>query len=158
MLTFPEHLINQLIENLLLGPDDRTKYFLKLYVHLSQLEQKRVLYAVLKHLAEHSLNKLGTADTPEAAVVVAAAAGVIEMLVENNESRRNHLIVWLSGATGAGLGDAVGIRRAALAALAKDREAMVTVLEKGLNQFGDELYIKHSPTLQQEGRIRPFSL
>lgn len=125
---------------------------MKLFTHLSQLEQKRVLYAVLRHLSESSLNKLGIADTPEASTIIGAAAGVVEKLVENETSRKNHLVVWLTGATGAGLGDAVGIRRAVLAVLAQDREAITTVLEKSLHQFGDELYIRHSPVLQQEGR------
>ncbi len=36
--------------------------------------------------------------------------------------------------------------------LADDKEAITTVLEKSIGQFGDQLYIKHTPILQQEGR------
>lgn len=147
-----EHLIKQAIQILLLGADGRIGHFLRLFGDMSQLEQKRVLYAVLKHLADTFLNKLGTADTPEATATVYASAGVIEQLIGNDEGRKNHLVVWLTNATGAGVGDSIGIRRAALAALAKDREAISTVLDKSLNLFGDELYIKHSPILQQEGQ------
>lgn len=141
-----------MIEHLLLGADGQEIFFLKIFRLLPHLEQKRVMYAVLKHLAETFLNRLSTANTPEAAALISAAAGVVDRLVDEDESRKNHLVVWLTGATGAGLGDAVGIRRAVLAALAKDRDTMTTVLEKILQQFGDELYIRHSPALQQDGR------
>lgn len=150
-----EHLIKQMIQDLLLGAGGRIRHFLRLFGNLSQLEQKRVLYAVLKHLADNFLNKLETADTPEASAVVSGSAGVIEQLLGNDDSRRNHLVIWLTSATGAGVGDSVGIRRAALAAIAKNREVISTVLDKSLNLFGDELYIKHSPILQQEGRNQP---
>ena len=140
-----------MIQDVLLGAEGKIRHFLRLFGNLSQLEQKRVLYAVLKHLADAFLNKLGAADTPEVSAIISGSAGVIEQLVGNDDSRRNHLIVWLTSATGAGVGDSVGIRRAALAALAKNREAISTVLDKSLNLFGDELYIKHSPILQQEG-------
>ena len=53
---------------------------------------------------------------------------------------------------GAGVGDGIGIRRAVVAVLAKDKEAITTVLEKSVNQFGDQLYIKHTAVLQQEGK------
>lgn len=58
---------------------------------------------------------------------------------------------WLTGSSGAGLGEGVGIRRAAVAVIAQNKDDLVMVLEKSLGQFGDQLYIKHSPMLQQEG-------
>lgn len=60
---------------------------------------------------------------------------------------------WLTGSSEAGLGEGVGIRRAAVAVVSQDREDLVTVFEKSLSQFGDQLYIKHSPMLQQEGEF-----
>jgi telomere length regulation protein len=38
-----------------------------------------------------------------------------------------------------------------MAVISQDRDDLVAVLEKSLSQFGDQLYIKHSPMLQQEG-------
>lgn len=146
-----EHLIKQVIERLLLSSENGANSFMRLFGNLSQLEQKRILHAVLKYLAETFLNKLGQADTPESKRIISGAAAVIEKLVGSEESRKNHLIVWLTGSTGAGLGDAIGIRRAVLAALTPDKDAISTVFEKSLSQFGDQLYIRHSPALQQEG-------
>ncbi|KAL2757409.1 hypothetical protein ACRALDRAFT_2099194 [Sodiomyces alcalophilus JCM 7366] len=128
--------------------------FMRLFGNISQLEQKRILYAVLKYLAETFLNKLGPAVTPESRQIISGAAAVVEKLVGSEESRKNHLIVWLTGSTGAGLGDAIGVRRAVLAALARDKDAIGTVFEKSLSQFGDQLYIRHSPALQQEAHAQ----
>lgn len=80
-----------------------------------------------------------------------AAAGVLNTMFGTSTSRKGHLIAWLTGAAGAGIGETSGIRRTAIAVLAPDLEDLSTVLEKSLNLFGDELYIKHAPMLQQEG-------
>lgn len=61
------------------------------------------------------------------------------------------MLEWLTGSSAAGLGEGVGIRRAVLAVVSQHRDDIVAVLEKSLSQFGDQLYIKHSPLLQQEG-------
>ncbi|ROT37249.1 telomere length regulation protein [Sodiomyces alkalinus F11] len=157
-LGYSEHLIKQLIERLLLSSGHGADSFMRLVGNISQLEQKRILYAVLKYLAETFLNKLGSTDSPESRRVISGAAAVIEKLVGSEESRKNHLIVWLTGSTGAGLGDAIGIRRAVLAVLARDKDSIGTVLEKSLNQFGDQLYIRHSPVLQQEAHAQVLLL
>jgi hypothetical protein len=39
--------------------------------------------------------------------------------------------------------------------LSRDKSDIQAVLEKSLQQFGDQLYIKHTPTLQQDGTV-PF--
>ncbi|KAM0332389.1 hypothetical protein ACHAQA_002668 [Verticillium albo-atrum] len=157
-LGYSEHLIKILIEDLLLGLDNRTAAFVRLFGHLSQLEQKRLLYAVIKYLADSHLNKLGSSESPEASQKVSAAAGILEKLVASSESRKNHLVLWLTNSTGAGLGEAIGIRRAIVAVLGKDKECISQVLEKSLSQFGDQLYIKHSPVLQQEAHAQVLLL
>ncbi|KAG7135670.1 hypothetical protein HYQ46_008872 [Verticillium longisporum] len=70
----------------------------------------------------------------------------------------NHLVLWLTNSTGAGLGEAIGIRRAVVAVVGKDKECTSQVLEKSLSQFGDQLYIKHSPMLQQEAHAQVLLL
>lgn len=85
--------------------------------------------------------------------LVWAAAGVLDIVIGTNQGRRGHLISWLTDATGAGIGESYGIRRAAVAVLSGDKESITSVLEKSLNQFGDQLYTRHSPILQQEGEL-----
>ena len=68
-----------------------------------------------------------------------------------NEARKSHIITWLTSSSGAGVGDGISIRRSVIVALAEDKNDIEMVLEKSLKQFGDQLYIKHTPTMQQEG-------
>lgn len=143
--------MKQIVGDMLLGPEDSRNGFFKIFGQFSQLEQKRVIFAVLKHLSEAFLNQLNDAELLVPNTAISAAAGVIEKVVSNDESRKAHLISWLTNSTGAGLGEGVGIRRAVLAALAQDRECVALVFDKSLHQFGDQLYIKHSPVLQQQG-------
>lgn len=150
-------LMKHLIGNMLLGPDEDRNAFTKLFGLFSQLEQKRIIFAVLKHLSEAFLNSLEDTDLSPNRTIF-AAAGVVDKIVSNDESRKAHLVSWLTSSTGAGLGDGIGIRRAVLAALARDKECINLILEKSINQFGDQLYIKHSPILQQQGELCSLSL
>jgi telomere length regulation protein len=142
-----------LITNLLLRLGKEQEAFSLLFGQLAQLEQRKFLFAVLKYLSDNFLNKLDADQPSSHNPTISAAAGVINSVVGSDETRRSYLVMWLTSATGAGLGDGVGIRRAVVSVLGQDRDCVGTALEKSLNQFGDQLYIKHSPMLQQEGRV-----
>ncbi|KAI0146679.1 telomere length regulation protein [Pestalotiopsis sp. NC0098] len=148
-------LIRDLYETLLFQ-DDTSPIFPKLLDSMPQMDQRRVLTIILKVLGSRlpmSLDK-STEDYP----MVWAAAGVLKTVIGSSQVRKGHLISWLTDASGAGLGESSGIRRAATAVLAHDKEAITTVLERSLNQFGDQLYIKHSPILQQEAHAQVLLL
>jgi telomere length regulation protein len=83
--------------------------------------------------------------------LISGAAAYLNIIVLNDDARRAHLLSWLTSLSGAGTGDAVGVRRAAIAVFSNSKNEMESILEKSLQQFGDQLYIKHTPTLQQEG-------
>lgn len=51
------------------------------------------------------------------------------------------------------MGDGIALRRAVVTAMAQDKNEIEMVLEKSLKQFGDQLYIKHVPSMQQEGEF-----
>ncbi|KAK1970670.1 telomere length regulation protein [Colletotrichum sublineola] len=157
-LGYSDGLMNQLIGDMLLGPGESFNSFCKVFGQLSQLEQKRVIFASLKYFSEVFLNKLDDAEALGPNVTISAVAGVIEKMVSNDESRKAHLVSWLTSSTGAGLGDGVGIRRAVLSALAQDKECAALVFEKSLHQFGDQLYIKHSPMMQQQAHAQVLLL
>ncbi|KAI8153764.1 DNA replication checkpoint protein tel2 [Colletotrichum sp. SAR 10_70] len=157
-LGYSDALMRQLITDMLLGPEENRYAFFKLFGQFSQLEQKRTIFAVLKHLSEVFLNKIDDEETAEPSQIISAAAGVVDRLIANGESRKTHLVSWLTSSTGAGLGESIGIRRAVLAALAQDKECINLILEKSINQFGDQLYIKHSPILQQQAHAQVLLL
>lgn len=104
----------------------------------------------MKCLSNLYLNDADSSPPSEESQVISAAAGIINRLVTGDAKHASHLIAWLTSATGAGLGDSIGIRRAVLAVLACDKDNIIAVFEKSLSQFGDYLYIRHTPMLQQE--------
>lgn len=119
--------------------------------HLPQSEQRKVLRSVLKLLSGEHLDRLGRCEPEDSKPLVSAVAGALSQSLGSEESGRRQLVEWLTGSSGAGLGEGVGIRRAVMAVISQDRDDLLTVFEKSLGQFGDQLYIKHSPMLQQEG-------
>jgi telomere length regulation protein len=130
--------------------------FTRLLSSLPTFEQRNVLYAVLQIVSKEHLSAAVTTEADASwwksdAKAVSGAAGLIKSLVANEESRKNLLISWLTGSTGAGVGEGIAIRREVVAALAHDKSDIETILEKSLQQLGDQLYIRHTPTMQQEG-------
>lgn len=110
----------------------------------------KVLRFLLVHLSQKFLDRLSP-DSPTLVPTISAAAGVIRSVITGDESRMNLLADWCTASSGAGLGHQTAIRRAVFSVLAQDKETIITVFEKSLSQFGDELYIKHAAALQQTG-------
>lgn len=134
----------------LIGETKQDNHIRIVFDNLAHSEQRSVLYSLLKALSELYLNKLDPSDAKSEGRFVSAAAGVLDGLVANEPKYTSLLITWLTSATGAGLGDSIGIRRAVFAVLASENDGVIAAFEQSLNQFGDFLYIKHTPILQQE--------
>lgn len=115
-----------------------------------------MLQILLEYLSRRFLNGLILDDSTSHSTV-SAVAGVIDAVVQQDAARKAYLINWCATPSGAGLGNGIGIRRAVLAVLAKDRDSVTTLLEKSLGQFGDQLYIKHAAILQQDGIVIPIT-
>lgn len=148
-LGYPDAAIRPVVSALIHEPK-QDNHLRLIFDSLAHSEQRSMLFSLLKHLSELYLNSLDSSDAPSEGRVISAAAGVINGLVANEPKHASLLITWLTKATGAGIGDGIGIRRAVLAVLASDNSNIITTFEQSLNQFGDFLYIKHTPILQQE--------
>lgn len=154
LISFAHHALETLIkiaiDGLLLSKGVSPSYFVNLAFSQPR-SSKKILHLVLQHISQKHLGHLDLGDT-SSDEKVSAAANIIKQLTLDDETRKNILIGWCVSSSGAGLGDGIGIRRAVIAALSQDRDAITTVLEKSLAQFGDELYIKHAAILQQDGK------
>lgn len=106
-------------------------------------------YLSLPHITEDNAS-WWQADTSN----ISAASALIKLVIANEESRKSQVISWLTSSSGAGIGDGVAIRRAVVVSLSTEKTDVETVLDKSLQQFGDQLYIRHTPTLQQEGMFQ----
>jgi telomere length regulation protein len=142
---------------LLLGKDEDRKRFETILNSLPSSDQRMVLSVSLKTISGRYLSGAVVSDDSEwweaDASLVSAAAGYLNLVVKDDDSRKSQLIDWLTSVSGAGTGEGIGIRRAAVAVLSRSKYDAETVLEKSLQQFGDPLYIRHAPSLQQEGNL-----
>lgn len=148
-------IVTFLIDHLLLAQGVRRDLFAQVCLHQPQAS-KKVINLLLGYLSRKFLNHLELREAVPNETV-SAVAGVIDDVVQNDHTRVSHLVNWCCSTSGAGLGDSIGIRRAVLALLARDKETITLVLEKSINQFGDQLYIKHSAIMQQQGESQSAS-
>ncbi|KAF1731438.1 DNA replication checkpoint protein tel2 [Beauveria bassiana] len=147
-LGYQNGLVKLLVDELLLRSDSNPATFI--HVCFQQPATfKKVMQILLDYLAQRFLSSISIHEASENKIV-SSVAGIINTLIQDDSTRRSFLVSWCTASSGAGLGDNIGIRRAVLAALATDKDTITSVLEKSLNQFGDQLYIKHAAILQQE--------
>ncbi|KAJ4144870.1 hypothetical protein LMH87_003738 [Akanthomyces muscarius] len=147
-LGYQHVLAKLLIDELLLRSDSNPVTFIQVCFQ-QPATFKKIMQILLEYLAQKFLSSITVQDASEDRTV-SSVAGIINALIKDEPTRKSFLVSWCTASSGAGLGDGIGIRRAVLAALAIDNDAITSVLEKSLNQFGDELYIKHAAILQQD--------
>ncbi|KAH9888272.1 telomere length regulation protein-domain-containing protein [Xylariomycetidae sp. FL2044] len=153
-----EWLTRTLFTDILLSEPSGQTTIQKFISYFPPSERRRILLSILKLLATKYLNSLDNIHAAGHYPLIWAAAGALSAIVATDEGMKSALVDWLTNASGAGVGDECGIRRAVIAVLAEDKEAVATVLEKSLLQFGDQLYIKHAPILQQEAHAQVLLL
>lgn len=151
-----DNILEEILE-LILSTDSDRMQFSRLLDNFTGSEERMILNTALKVLAKRYLSaesRIGTSDWWKTDVgLVSAAAGYLNCIIAGKDARKARLINWLTNLSGAGIGEPIGIRRAAIALFSHSKYSMEDILEKSLKQFGDPLYIKHCPTLQQEGII-----
>lgn len=157
-LGYADDIVKILVEDMVLLATAEPTSLGVLVDGLPSPDQRRLIFAVLKLLSDTHLNRLGLCESAESRAIIAGAAGTVKAIAGSSEAKLAHLVSWLTGSSGAGLGDGVGIRRAVVAVVAERRNSVVAVLEKNIAQFGDQLYIKHSPALQQEAHAQVLLL
>ncbi|TQV99770.1 Telomere length regulation protein [Cordyceps javanica] len=147
-LGYQNALVKLLIDELLLRSKSNPATFIQLCFQ-QPATSKKIMQILLDYLAQRFLSHINIHNDSQNKTV-SSVAGIISTLIGDDPSRKSFLVSWCTSSSGAGLGDGIGIRRAVLAALATDKDTITLVLEKSLNQFGDQLYIKHAAILQQE--------
>ncbi|KAL8376812.1 hypothetical protein RB595_007772 [Gaeumannomyces hyphopodioides] len=139
--------------------EDGNTVFDRLFKGLPLFEQKRLLYSLLKFAPRTYFGaSAGLSASESESSTVAAVAGLLGSVVLQVESRVNLLVSWLTDPSGAAPGESVGIRRAVIAVVAQKQDDLTTVVEKSLEQFGDQLYVRHAPLLQQEAHAQVLLL
>lgn len=147
----------QLFEVLLLREDGDLEAFNRLLACLPLTERMKLFSSLLRYLTSTFFNKPSIAESSSRDPVISAVAGLICKVTPDETFKKTCIVDWLIGPVGAGPDGNTAIRRAVLACLAKDEHSLADVLEKSMDQFGDDLYIKHTPMLQHQGRASSYS-
>lgn len=140
-------------------PLSTTKDFIR---NLQNHEQRQFLELTMRFISSRNSGLSEVApdfedvsqNTPPS---VSGAGALLSNMVGENRSLETQLTAWLSDPAG-NANEPFAIRRAALSALASlgavrsvlDEDPMQTVLENSWKLFGDNLFIKHTPIIQQE--------
>lgn len=173
--------IDQLVQagfwDLLSGDTHSLQKFKALIARLSPHDQKTLLYSIIRILSKQHLPTEGPSQdsTREGrSEAIGGVAALIIAIVRDIPTLQDHLGEWLVGVSANAVGQAHTAHRAVIAALSSfpgefldsalqflyrlnDLPEQVTkALQKGMNLFGDKLYIKHNPTLHQEGWALKF--
>lgn len=119
-----------------------------LITHLRALEQARFLELTISFATQH-YDLYNDPAKPQPSQKVGAAAALIHGIVVESSLLLDQLVAWLSDPALASA-EPVATQRAALSALSANADCMQTVMEATLKLFGENLFIKHAPVVQQE--------
>ncbi len=167
-MTHLDNIIERAFSSLLAGDDSGLNNYRSLIEHLTANEQKIVLVSLIRILSRKLRRPDGgPSEEMHEKNVVAGAAALFFRLSNGSADLRGVLIRWLTGTATSGIGHGIGVCRAVIASIAHDErklfvplldpntngqvESIREVFSHSLSQFGDPLYIKHTPILQQEG-------
>ncbi|CAK7264827.1 telomere binding protein [Sporothrix epigloea] len=130
----------------------------RLLEHMPAHEQKKTLSGILKYTGEAFFGSSSAETAAVDASIVSAVAGLIKSLAGNPLHFHEQLASWLLKDLAAGLTGGCGIRRTAVAILSEDSRMLPEILDKSLSEFGDQLFIKHAPIIQQEAKAQVILL
>ena len=151
-LTLRDSVISTFVTDLVLSDSlARDDVLAGIMEQLPVYEQKKMLNGILKFAADTYFSSISTGPETVDAGVVSAVAGLVDKVIVTSTSLRSQLVSWLLTSPGVGLPNGIAIRRAAVAAVSNDQSALSDILDKSMAEFGDQLFIKHSPMMQQEG-------
>lgn len=168
-MIYVDNIIENAFSSLLAGDDSGLNNYRALIQHLTANEQNNVFLSLIRILSRR-LGRLDGAplgpNMPETNLVAGAAA-LLFRLSNGSADLRGVLIRWLTGTAASCVGQGISVYRAVIASLAHDErklyvllsdpntdvrvESIKEVFSRTLSQFGDPLYIKHTPIVQQEG-------
>lgn len=160
--------------DLLSGDNRSLQKYKALMAKLSAHEQKTLLYSIIRISSQHHLPMEGPSrdsGREGQGKAIGGVAALIRAIVGNVPTLQDDLVEWLVGVSADAVGQVHNAHRAVIAALSSIPsvyldsvlqylqllnhlpEQVTKALQKGLTLFGDKLYIKHTPTLHQEGWV-----
>ncbi|KAF2085630.1 hypothetical protein K490DRAFT_67513 [Saccharata proteae CBS 121410] len=151
-LGYNSNLVGELLSAFIeqnLGTEDALQ---KLLERLQPHEKRQFLNVTLDMISREYLRTSNSSpnDLLKPSKEIAGSSALLTAITMGNGGLRDYMVQWLTNVATTGASGTLSVRRAALSSLRDDEDKMVQVLERSLEQFGDELFIKHTPILSQE--------
>ena len=156
-----DHVVEAIFGRLLAGEIEYLHTLARIIYEVPSHEQRKVINAILRSIP----NKISSVHDDQLAI--SGIGALLRCLVDDKANLQDILIEWLTSASGGAVSTDVSTSRIVLAALSSHAGQYVTclrsdgsnlrivllkeILQKGLEHFGDKLYMKHTPVLHQEG-------
>ncbi|KZM22196.1 telomere binding protein [Ascochyta rabiei] len=140
---------------------DQVNPFAGLIGRMKAFEQRKYFNAVVICITKQFLQSdiKSKEDTFFAASpVISGAAHLLNSFIKTNDILKDHLISSLTRSNTPSIDESLAIRRTAVAALAQDEDKLQTLFDNCIKTFGDSVYVKHTPVLQQEALAQTLAL
>ncbi|KAH8732829.1 telomere length regulation protein-domain-containing protein [Phaeosphaeriaceae sp. PMI808] len=158
-LGYTDRVVGSLIAKLLVA--DSVKLLADLISRLKPFEQQKYLDAVIVFTIKKYLSsdQVHSGDLfISASKTVSGVASLLYAITKGNDSQMDHLVSLLTRSTIPSLDDSLAVRRSIMAVVSQDEDRLHTLLENCIKAFGDSVYIKHTPVLQQEALAQNLAL
>lgn len=164
---FKDSLVEAAFSGILRGQEAGLETGIRLFGSQQAFEKPRVLTVVLRLMS----TRLTSVPSSGHGRLTQGMASVIQRLIQEEKSLFDYLIDWLTSTSSGGVGAELGVRRAILAVLfdgnrvsqnsIDERKPNIgygeQVLKRLVDQFGDTIFIQHSPILNQESELHRHS-
>ncbi|KAJ4324798.1 telomere binding protein [Neodidymelliopsis sp. IMI 364377] len=140
---------------------DQVGLFADLVRQMKAFEQRKFLNAALVYLVKEFFysEMVAKLDTPVASSpTISGAARLLHNIISDNDILKDYLVASLTRSSIPSLDESLGVRRSVIAVLAEDEDKLQTLFENCIKTFGDSVYIKHTPVLQQEALAQTLAL
>ncbi|KAH6638087.1 telomere length regulation protein-domain-containing protein [Boeremia exigua] len=135
--------------------------FVDLISRMKSFEQRKYLNAIIVYITKQFFQSemVAKEDIPiSQSPTISGAACLLNKVIQDNEILKDHIISSLTRSTIPSLDESLATRRTVVAALAQDEDKLQTMFENCIKTFGDSVYIKHTPILQQEALAQTLAL
>ncbi|KAE9974402.1 hypothetical protein BLS_003141 [Venturia inaequalis] len=155
---YSDVLVDELLLTLVLEEKDSMPKLKKLVQSLHTYEQRSFLKSVLwsvSKMSEAAIDQLwNSTSLEETSPEIAGFAALLHSTTSDNEILLDFLVELLMKLESSPLIGSDILQRVVLACIANDEDRISSVMEKSMEQFGDQMFVKHAPMVQQEARAR----
>ncbi|KAF2831443.1 hypothetical protein CC86DRAFT_443135 [Ophiobolus disseminans] len=158
-LGYTDRVIGSLTSTLM--DTDSVALLADLIPRLKPFEQRKYLNSIITFFIRRQFfpDHINLEDAPiPASTTISGIAKLLHILTKESDALKDHLVSLLTRSTLPSLDDSLGTRRSVMAAIAQDEDKLYTLLENCIKMFGDSMYIKHTPLVQQEALAQNLAL